>query len=144
MEDKQALARRRAKVAIREARGSVGRLLDAAGALEPTKARGEVTSRGKWLLTAIGNLETAIAMTAEAEQAGAEAARCLAGYSLDDPGIEHYDPVVCNPPEPITFLAGEGEAHFDLVEPEPPAARVLGEGPADDTAPMPHHGEHAD
>lgn len=81
------IKRTRAKKALREARGAVGRLIDAAEALDPTKARGEVTSRAKWLITAIGKLEASLSMQAEAEAAGAEAAACIIGEGVaeDDP-----------------------------------------------------------
>lgn len=73
------IKRTRANRAMREARGAVGRLIDAAEALDPTKARGEVTSRAKCLLTAIGKLEMALSMQAEAEE---EAARCIIGEGV--------------------------------------------------------------
>jgi hypothetical protein len=72
------IKRTRAKKALQAARGEVGRLIDAAEALEPCKERGEVTSRAKWLLTAIGKLEQALLTEAIGEIQAARSAKAEA------------------------------------------------------------------
>jgi hypothetical protein len=108
------IKRTRAKRAIVEARGAVGRLLDAAEALEQSKARGEVTSRAKWLLTALGKLEVALQ-----EEAGGEIEEARRRRAVEE---------------------GRPEATARMEE----AARIVGDGDEADEAPFPHYNEHDD
>lgn len=119
------IKRTRAKRALAEARGAVGRLIDAAEALEPSRARGEVTSRGKWLLTAIGKLECELMAEALGEE---EEARRRAAIDSGRPAARRR-------------MAEAARIGSEGVESE--EERIMAEGPAEEMPiPFPHHGEH--
>jgi hypothetical protein len=136
------IKRTKVKRAIIEARGSVGRLIDAAEALEVSKARGEVTSRARWLLTAMGKLEVAIQAEAglqaeeERRRRAIEAGRPEATARMEEAARIGEDMI--QEERFADRLAAEEERICAEAEEE---RRIVAEG---DPLPFPHYNEHDD